>query len=416
MAKKVAKKSPAKTLIKHKIDLSQEARVHEVLPREVSGGRTGKRFEYQYERTTSACLELLESNETSCIFCEWHDDFVVEKKDLASAKVLYAFNQVKTREGSLGPWELWEVFGVNKTKTTAPTKVASSFVFKLIRHFVDFGKTCDEIVFVTNSAFDKEFESFISDVKVAKSEGDLNVANKAIFDTLFKAYDQCLESLTESDFFSYLKKLTFLAEDAPLDKSKMILRAELVDKIFEYSEIELNRGEALKIVSELLDLVREKSQKTFTSKTADGHLRRGKGVQLAEVLKMLSLSHDGYEALLKGESKDALKQLSRLKRLLINSDSGITERQITDFCVLKSNWDSWRRKLRHDENSSADMLTLRTECNDLLVKLKKNEISIRDLPTHTEILAKKYAGCFSWNEKLDKSLVFGCVFSLAAEG
>ena len=54
-------------------------RLGHVEPRERVGSQTGRKYEYQYERTARAALELLADGATHvCIYCDWHDDFVAE--------------------------------------------------------------------------------------------------------------------------------------------------------------------------------------------------------------------------------------------------------------------------------------------------------------------------------------------------
>ena len=48
-------------------------------PASASGAQTGRKYEYQYERTGRAALDLLaEDAKHVCVYCDWHDDYVVE--------------------------------------------------------------------------------------------------------------------------------------------------------------------------------------------------------------------------------------------------------------------------------------------------------------------------------------------------
>jgi hypothetical protein len=68
--------------------------------------------EYQYEQTARASLTLLDHGQKYVrVYCDWHDDFVIETGD-DPAK--YLFYQVKARGSSQGPWPFQGVFGVAK--------------------------------------------------------------------------------------------------------------------------------------------------------------------------------------------------------------------------------------------------------------------------------------------------------------
>ena len=89
------------------------AKLYEVEPREQVGPATGNLYEYQYHQAAAGSLKLIEKNDTAaCIYCEWHDDYVVE----AESDGRYTFFQVKTR--SSGPWNVGEFFGLGKLNST----------------------------------------------------------------------------------------------------------------------------------------------------------------------------------------------------------------------------------------------------------------------------------------------------------
>jgi Cap4 dsDNA endonuclease len=72
-------------------------------PRERAGAQTGRKYEYQYERTARAALDLLaEDAKHVCVYCDWHDDYVVET---GQPPTRYVFHQVKGRKSSQGPWK-----------------------------------------------------------------------------------------------------------------------------------------------------------------------------------------------------------------------------------------------------------------------------------------------------------------------
>jgi hypothetical protein len=95
-------------------------RLGQVEPRERVGAQTGRKYEYQYERTALAALDLLDDvRKYVCVYCDWHDDYVVEAGD---SPTHYIFHQVKGRKSSRGPWKFSEFFGVAKKKNK-PTRL-----------------------------------------------------------------------------------------------------------------------------------------------------------------------------------------------------------------------------------------------------------------------------------------------------
>src|SRR4051794_17600991 len=99
-------------------------RLGQIEPRERAGAQTGRRYEYQYERTARAALNLLSgSAQHVCVYCDWHDDYVVE---IGAPPTRYVFHQVKARKLSVGPWKFTDFFGVQKNKTAKPSAVPAA--------------------------------------------------------------------------------------------------------------------------------------------------------------------------------------------------------------------------------------------------------------------------------------------------
>ena len=107
------------------------------------GAQTGRKYEYQYERTARAALDLLTENEKHvCVCCDWHDDYVIEAGDPPTR---YFFHQVKGRTSSQGPWRSAEFFGVQFKKSKTPSKKAAkvngkAIVPRMLLHYANFRK------------------------------------------------------------------------------------------------------------------------------------------------------------------------------------------------------------------------------------------------------------------------------------
>src|ERR1700678_1168325 len=111
-------------------------RLGQLEPRERAGARTGRRDEYQYERTARAALDLLtDARKYVCVYCDWHDDYVIESGDPPTR---YAFHQVKGRTSSQGPWSFTDFFGVRKKKAggvaSKPANVNRGAILPLMLH------------------------------------------------------------------------------------------------------------------------------------------------------------------------------------------------------------------------------------------------------------------------------------------
>ncbi len=109
-------------------------RLGEIKPRERAGAQTAQRYEFQYQRTARAALNLLDdTQEHVCVYCDWHDDFVIE---VGTPPTRYVFHQVKGRTSSKGPWTFPEFFGVQHKKgakpATKPPAVSGNAIFPLM--------------------------------------------------------------------------------------------------------------------------------------------------------------------------------------------------------------------------------------------------------------------------------------------
>lgn len=413
-------KKTAKKVIPSSVTAKSDSELHEVDPRETVGGATGQKFEFQYERNAIGCLELLESAENYCIFCEWHDDYVLEKNNStsgANAKVLYTFHQVKTKEAHLGPWKLNEIFEINTNSIAKPEKVSDSFFYKMMRHFSDFGSTVDKIVFQTNASIEKDLRIFLEDLDSASKKADLEKCNLDHFDNIYKQYDPLFTDLTENIFFNILKKFKIIYDEAILSKSSEDYKSKLAEKIIEYSEIDLKVSQAGTIGKELLEKVRKKSHAILKFKANKDTVREIKGIEIDELLELLSLSYSGYKSLLAGGDKNAIKKLSRLQRLIEESDSELNDEIIKAFCECKSNWDTYNRKIRHDNNLEPEYLQLKAKAMELLKDwTKKPDFDFEKLVDHSEVLATQYKAKFSSIGELNKTLVVGLVLSCSIDG
>jgi hypothetical protein len=257
-----------------KYGLSGGNRLGEIEPRERAGAQTARKYEYQYERTARATLNLLSSQQKHlCVYCDWHDDFVVE---LEGAGAVYEFNQVKGRKSSQGPWSFREFFGVSLPKITKkeatpkpvkaakaqkPAKVTADAIFiRMLQHRHNFKGACAALGFVTNAGVEPALASFLSALKATSSLEGLSSEVKAIFEHLARAYVAGKQVTSDADLYLWLRDLRVLTDQGNLESPDAAL-LELADLIVEFSEIDLLQRQSKQIA-------REWSSMTFSRRSA----------------------------------------------------------------------------------------------------------------------------------------------------
>jgi hypothetical protein len=390
--------------------LNGNPRLGEIEPRERVGAQTSRKYEYQYERTARAALELLsDGSQHICVYCDWHDDFVAE---IGGPLNRYMFHQVKGRKLSQGPWKFPEFFGAARKKTAKPSKTPASvatdaIIPRMILHYKNFGMNCAGLTFVTNAGLDPALTEFIESISSAGSESDLSGETKFAFQHLAGAYAAASPSLvvSEAQLFTWLRGLRIYTDQGNLENADAAL-LELAEAVEDYSEIDLMQRQAKQIAREIVSRVRTKVAHCTTIIPApDDQLRRDKGIVIAELLNMLSLSAQAYEALKAGEARETVKTLSRLERFC--RKKGL-ESQIVQVCSFKADWDVWRTVERHFL-TSADYMVLENKAKDLL----RSDFTIAKIVVEAKDIAKQFGGLTA--TQLTPEHVVGLVFSLAAQ-
>jgi hypothetical protein len=364
------------------------AKLFEVEPREQVGPATGNLYEYQYHQAAAGSLNLIEKTDTAaCIYCEWHDDYVLESESDGR----YAFFQGKTR--SNGPWTVGEFFGLGKLnkktglRTARKPKAGSqgkskktSIFSNLWDHTKKFGSLCDRFVFLSDVEIDSELQSLLDDSKGCADPSALPATSQTLFKSLLDSLASTDPSITEAALFSFFQKLYWqlgIGTAKNVEDAKLLI----VDRIIKASEVDLHWSEGRKMGTDLVNIVRSRSQlvlKDLPSNLND--LRAKKGLVVTDVLKLLSLSEDGFR-LLKEGAGDAVKTLSRLQRFC--QRRSISDSLIPQFCELKTLWSAWW--LKHaDLVDRADYIAFKADCLELLQAHSGGGISISDLGMYFE--------------------------------
>jgi Cap4 dsDNA endonuclease len=379
------------------------------------GSLTGRQYDYQHEQAAFSALEMLARSDWQCVYCEWHEDFVVERGDEPAP--YYLFHQVKSKSLSQGPWTLRELFGVSALKSSGapnvqkstPVKVADDAIFlRLLNHEKAFGVRCGSFVFVTNTSVQPTVSKLFDAITLADTHSALEGDARALFHHLARGYCRGTPALlaSEEELFALLRRFAIETERGSLKQEAAL--NEICDRVFEYGEIDLQVNERKQIARQLVQLIRSKATDHAVRLPIDDNtFRARKGVVIAEVLNVLSLSHDGYQALLAGGvGKDLVKTLSRLERFC--RTHGLHE-YMPQICSFKAKWNAWRTQYRHQIQDSDYVAVVATA----------REIAATNKPLSEMVTMAKSAAA-ALNVALPSGIsiaadeVLGIVFSLAA--
>lgn len=389
--------------------MADSRRLFEVEPREQVGSGTGNLYEYQYHQAAASALNLIDKTDAAlCVYCEWHDDYVLE----AEADGLYTFCQVKTRGSA---WTVGEFFGLGRTSSTGErtlSKSKKSCIFSnLWDHTQKFDARCHGFVFLSDAALEPELQGLLDAAKTSDSVDRLTNEMRALFLSILNAVEKRETNIDEKSFLAFLRKLCFrpgVGSPSNLDDA----RAAIVDRILQQSEVDLKWSEGRKMGADLVTLVRSRSHLVLnTLASSEEELRSRKGVGVADVLNLLSLSEDGFRLLKKGEG-DVVRTLSRLHRFCHRQS--IPEQLIPQLCEFKTDWSGWW--LKHaDMIEKLDFATFKMECLELLKAHSNGNLSISDLGAQAKSIAGKYTSIFHPFEELTGERIMGLIISLAVE-
>ncbi|EMG1980561.1 TPA: DUF4297 domain-containing protein [Klebsiella pneumoniae] len=390
------------------------AELHEVKPREQAGRDTLERYNAQIRAASIACLSILEGKDVKRVFCEFHDDFVIEK--VIASDIRYTFVQVKTKEKLREIWKLRDVFGILKRKSAKNPQtdemIRDSFIGKLLQHTINFGESCNEIVFLTNTHVDEDIENIIDDIV---SETFSNTHCKLIIDSFNNCFISIQEDHEKLDIDAIkqkLKKLKFETDVEYIKSKHETFEILAKQKIFKFSEIELSHTEAKEILFSLLALVNSKSSVKINDCSSE-NIKKLAGIDIDDLLDVLSISKRAYYDFLDNGDEHALKSASVIERLL--RKAGANDMEVDFFTRCKIKWDQWLRNNRHII-SEFDYITIDREINATLDKLTflHGNLFLSNLRTFINEL---YDSLHQNNllHSLDKEALTGSLFSRLVE-
>ncbi|MDO6514298.1 dsDNA nuclease domain-containing protein [Neptuniibacter sp. 2_MG-2023] len=266
---------------------------HQLQPRE-QGGRTAlERFDCQIKSGVIACLEILNEDEVQKVYCEFHDDVVVQR--MLDSQITYDFIQVKTQENIRDLWSLNKLFGINTQQGGSLTakKLQDSYIGKLLQHVTRFGNECHSVIFQTNIVADKKVVELIECFE--KGEIQYKWA-QLLVNTYNEAFAESGEEYSEEEIIEHFNKLDFQEDVSYLKLGSSTYFMEANSRIYEFSEIELRPVEAKEIIIKLEDLVFRKSKRPLTSFSFD-EIEDKTSIGIDDLLNVLAISRDAYLAL-----------------------------------------------------------------------------------------------------------------------
>ena len=312
--------------------------LHEVEPREVAGREAIARFAAQFRAAAYMSLAILENGEIDCVFCDFHDDYVVRRRGNQAA--CYDFYQVKTKGKSNYQWTQPDVYNIPRRGFPDLQEIGDSFAGKLLIHSVRFGASCRSVVLQTNI----QFHDHACEIADALRTGNHDHKHaKPFFEKFGRIFPEGV-GLNDSEVRSCLCKFKLEPGSPIADPSGDNFLALAKDAVYQFSEVELSYQEFVEIAEKLLALVQRKSLKKIGEMDAES-LVDAAGVTIYDLLDILAISRAGYKSLVDGGDLTALRTASILQRKL--KGAGASEETIDYLCRQKVLWDEWLRTKRH---------------------------------------------------------------------
>jgi len=380
-------------------------------PREQNGRDSFGRYRAQVR--SAAMVSILEGQDIDRVYCDLHDDFVVRKND--SNGYSYIFYQVKTKGKQNHNWSVNELFGLNprlKDQAKQDTnKIKDSFIGKLLLHTVVFDEYCNAVVFQTNIHNSDDVDKLFKDIKEGTFQDKLSKVLISRFNNLFP--DEVDSGLSSDAIKERLSKLKFETDVQHLKNDDGNFEPAARDKIYKFSEVDLEYTDSKEILMKLLELVERKSSGVISELTSES-IEEFAGISIDDLLSILSISKDAYENLLKGGDSKAIKSASIIQRTLFAAGAGAEEVEYCSRC--KTNWDLWRRKNRH-VILEFELQTITSKIRQLLndsiqggnsIYLAKLRLPIKDLVDQLTLEELIY--------DLDIELILGGVFAELVKG
>jgi hypothetical protein len=265
-------------------------------------------------------------------------------------------------------------------------------------------------VFVTDAGAAAEMNALLDTAhKVTSSSELLKVSGD--FTLLAASLPVAFPDVTEQSLYNFLRCLYF-QDGVGKVKDPAETKLLIANRILNASEVQIMVSEAEKIGSDLVAVVRDRSHRTLPSLPASPEaLRSAKGLVVEDVLRILSLSSEGYRQLQKG-GRESVVALSRLHRLCERNE--IDNQFIPDLCHYKTAWAAWWMSQR-DRINEIDYLSLKAQCAKLLRLHSGGGLGFPELIEQSKLLAERHRALLTSTVALSPELVLGLIVTLAVE-
>ena len=350
-----------------------------ISPREQNGRDTFARYKAQVRSAAIAALAILEGK-IDRVYCDIHDDFVIRYKEGNNFK--YSFFQVKTKDKLNSNWSTNKIFGLNQSVKSPVNieKIRDSFAGKMFLHTVNFPNNCSEIVFQTNITLNEKANQVVSDIISGKFS---EKHPKILLEKFQEIIGDTETNLSPAEIKKCLSKFRVEADVQYIKNKDHRFDSYAKDYIYEYSEIELSRKENEIILLKLVDLISKKSEGVIEDYNEDS-IESKAGVSIDDLLKVLSISKTTFEYLKENGDSQAIKNVSFMQRVLLNSDAN--HDQLTYCARCKVKWDKWWRENRHPIPEHI-IFSLTSRVNQILSDVvKMNKVEFSTMTSHLEIL------------------------------
>lgn len=316
--------------------------IHEHSPRETSGRDMIGRLNMQFQAAAFAALEILDRKEADRVYCDYHDDFVV--RTTSKAGWVYNFYQVKTKGKKNHLWTLAEIFSLKKRQCKGEkdlSDIENSFAGKLFLHSITFGDACGALILLTNIQFNDEVENIVTELR----SGDIKSEHAQLLVDRFSEIFKSAASFDRNKAISCVQKIRL----EPGIKYIGVDHADFVEAarsaIYKYSEIDLEYSEINEIAANLVSLANKKSFTKLLTTMSPAELDDKVGIGIEDLLAIMSISREVYNAFLSGEDRTALRNASIIQRKM--RTAGASDSMIEYCSQQKVQWDIWLRTARH---------------------------------------------------------------------
>jgi hypothetical protein len=377
--------------------------VEAIAPGEDIGRDTISRFDMQFQAAAYAALEILKGSGVDCVYCDYHDDFVVRKN--SDGRIIYHFFQVKTKNKENHQWSLAEIFSLKKrgqkNDKESLGKVRSSFAGKLLVHGIIFGENCIEATLLSNVHFSDDVVTAVDELRGKSPQSNAAKFLNDNFSAIF-----AIEECSDTKVGDVLSKISLLPAVRYIGKDRESFTSAARSAIFDYSEIDLSHYETQELANGLVDLVYRKSKGALADLRPED-ISQIAGVRLDDLLAVLSISTTAYEALLAGEDPKALKSASVIQRWY--KKAGADDQMIEFVAQQKVNWDIWLRAARHIY-TPFDLTFLLERLDKTFEDWQVSGANFKDIPSVIDQFSKD--SFLMKFEGLDHGTLFGAINSV----